>query len=151
MHLLILSNCSDKKKDDSNTIINISNADTYILKNENETYNISLVDKNILINSIPHPIIILNLFNPTSSTCLAHTKTIKKLENKNILVVNITKSTQDKENINFVNEIHKILGINNHSLNILSILYIKGRYYQHYEGLTPIEMIQHDIQANDIN
>ena len=152
LHLFILSNCGDKKKN-SYVKIDPSVSETYIIKTKTKTYNVVLDNKHILINDTPHSIILLNIFNPTSSSCLTHAQTLQSLEheNKDIRVVNITKSTQDKENINFINKIYQTLAISSHALTMLSILYINGRYYQHYEGLTPIEMIQHDISQNQIN
>jgi len=153
IHLFVLSNCSDKKKEDSNHIIDITQANTFILKSNSSTYNIALQNKKILVNNTPHPVILLNLLSPTCSTCLEHAKTLGNLENTNqkLLVVNITQSTQNKENINFTNEIYKTFDLPKNALSMLSILYINGKYYQHYEGLTPIEMIQYDIQTSNTN
>jgi len=151
MSILIFSSCSDKENKDSNHIVQLTNPNTFILKTNDRSYNIGIEKKNISIASVFQPIILLNIFKPNCTSCLLHTQTLKSLEDDyNIAVINIAKSTQDKENINFVNEIYATLGITKDALNILSVLYINGTYYQHYEGLTPIEMVEHDIPSNNI-
>ena len=51
-----------------------------------------------------------------------------------------------KENSTFVKTIVKGLQLPENFSLPLTILYKEGNYYIHYEGATPIEMIEHDIQ-----
>lgn len=150
--ILFLFGCENKKKH-SYASIDTEKENIYILKTKTNRYNIILENKNILVNSNPEPTIILNIFTPSSSPCVTHTQSLKSLEstNKGILVLNIAKSTQDKESINFIEDLYQALDISNHSSMMLTVLYIDGTYYQHYEGLIPIEMIKHDIQQSKID
>lgn len=149
LFLLLVSSC-EKKKTHSYVSIDTDKANTYLLKTKTDRYNITLENKNILVNSTPEPTIVLNLFTPSSATSVTHTQSLKSLESKNkgILVINIAKSTLDKESINFTEDIYQALDISNHTSNMLTVLYLNGTYYQHYEGLIPIEMIKHDIEQS---
>jgi len=73
--------------------------------------------------------------------------TIKKPELKSFLSKHeikyfISKSTQNND---FASLIAKTLHLSNNFSIPLTVMYVEGKYFTHYEGSVPIEMIEYDI------
>jgi thiol-disulfide isomerase/thioredoxin len=54
-------------------------------------------------------------------------------------------STTQEENLRFSNMILPKLGLTNQFPMPLTLVFVKGRYFTHYEGMIPEEMIESDI------
>ena len=122
---------------------------TYTLKEKDKTYKITLLNKTITFQSINSPVIMINLFTPQNTVSTAHIKSLQTLVKKHptsLFVLNLVKDEQNEELNNFSNTLHSILNIKESSSLGLSIIYKHGKYYSHFEGATPIEMITHNIK-----
>jgi len=125
---------------------NISN--DFTLKDEQHTYQVTLLNRSLTFSGTQKPIIIINLFKSNCAACLSQINVFKKLEkkySKELFVLNLFDNAQDKEIINFAYAIQNNLDITL-GTKPLSVIYTNGVYYNHFEGLAPIEMINHDIQ-----
>ncbi len=122
---------------------------TYTLKEKDKTYKITLLNKTITFQSINSPVVMINLFTPQSTVSTAHINSLQTLVKKHpasLFVLNLVKDAQNEELNNFSNTLHSILNIKESSSLGLSIIYKHGKYYSHFEGDTPIEMITHNIK-----
>ncbi len=130
---------------------------------------IKIEDKKIDFENIDKPIVILNFFASWCSPCVGQTPYLSDLQNKYKkyisiigLVVNEDISNNDlkefkkKNNVNFFlsndqENNNQIILILKEKLKIdklrlpLAIMYQNDKYYIHYEGAVPIEMMESDI------
>jgi len=138
-----------KQKKESNTPLNEKNiSGNFTLKDKQHTYKVTLLNQKLTFQNIKKPIVIINLFKIDCSSCLAQVKSFKKSEKKykeDLFVLNLFDNNQDKEIINFIHAIQSNFDITTKTLP-LTLIYKNGNYYSHFEGLAPIEMINHEIQ-----
>jgi len=138
---------------------------------DNESYTIYFDKKNILIEDIPQHFVLLNFFATWCPPCNGQLPYISDIEKKykdklfvagflvndaNKEYYQIEKLTKEysidyfisnsSQNDTFAKELLKDLNIAEKFQLPLTILYKNGKYYAHYEGATPIEMIEHDIK-----
>ena len=145
--------------------------DTFALSGaEEKSYRVNIHNKNISSNDISHPIVLINIFATWCLPCLGEIPYLAALQQKhkdNLFVMGIL--IDDKQNIHSLQDLIGKYKINyfisnskqNDTLSIklsqalqlpknfslpLTIVYKRGKYYTHYEGSVPIEMIDHDIQ-----
>jgi len=160
---------SHRKTDE--TLSTVTASGTFILKNlRQEEHTITINNKNISSKNISSPVILLNLFTTSCPPCKGMIPYLSDLQkkykhdfftlgvlvnepqNKNSIKTFIQEHAIDyfiatgKENSTFVKTIVKGLQLPENFSLPLTILYKEGNYYIHYEGATPIEMIEHDIQ-----
>ena len=127
--------------------------------------------KEILIEDIPQKFILLNFFATWCPPCNGQLPYISDIASKykdklfvaGILVNDSNKEYHDiedlskkyslnyfistsKNNDDFATKLLKDLDIAKDFQLPLTILYKNGKYYTHYEGATPIEMIEYDIK-----
>ena len=120
----------------------------FILKDKQHIYQVNLLNQKLTFLDIQKPIVIINLFKSDCTACLSQINAFKKLEkkyNKELFILNLFDNTQDKEIINFTRAVQHSLNMTT-DISPLSVIYKNGDYYNHFEGLAPIEMINHDIQ-----
>jgi thiol-disulfide isomerase/thioredoxin len=138
---------------------------------ENKNYTFYINKKNIFIKDVQQKFILLNFFATWCPPCNGQLPYISDIEKKykdklfiaGILVNDDNKEyhtiqelseqynidyfiSNSKQNDTFAMELLKNLHIAEKFQLPLTILYKNGKYYAHYEGATPIEMIEHDIK-----
>ena len=158
-----------KKRDESPSTLTTS--ETFILKDfKGEAHTLTINHKNISIKDITSPVLLINLFTTSSLPCKGMIPYLSDLQKKykhdlftlGIFInepqneKNIKTFIQEhnidyfiatgKNNSTFVKTIRKGLQLQENFSLPLTILYKEGNYYIYYEGATPIEMIEHDIQ-----
>jgi hypothetical protein len=142
---------------------------TFTIKDiKQNSYQFSIEGKNIYSDSFHNKTLLLNLSHISSPISLDQAESLSKLQTKYqsaiIVVTLLLGDTQNISNPNiFLNQNHiyhfvsldkknkEIADLLYASLKIkekhmpLTIIYKNGKYYSHFEGATPIEMINHDI------
>jgi thiol-disulfide isomerase/thioredoxin len=138
---------------------------------ENKNYTFYINKKNIFIKDVQQKFILLNFFATWCPPCNGQLPYISDIEKKykdklfiaGILVNDDNKEyhtiqelseqynidyfiSNSKQNDTFAMELLKNLHIAEKFQLPLTILYKNGKYYAHYEGATPIEMIEHDLK-----
>jgi len=120
---------------------------------------------------IKQPIVMMNFFSTWCPPCIGqipHLNKLQKRYKKNLFVlgllihddiknsnldrfiasqkINFFISSHQDKNIEFANFISPKLQLNSNFPLPVMILFVKGRYYTHYEGSIPEEMIESDIK-----
>jgi len=138
---------------------------------DNKTYTFYFDKKDILIENVSHKFLLLNFFSTWCPPCKGQIPYINDLNEKykkDLFVAGILVNDDNKEyhelkefstqhNINyfisnakqndvFAIELLKDTSIAENFQLPLTILYKNGKYYAHYEGAVPIEMIEHDLK-----
>ena len=147
-------------------------AEKFVLRDiDNKRLELLLYKKNILINNIPNRLILINFFSTWCPPCKGQIPYLADLQKKypkalfvvGVLVNDAGKEYHEidtfikqygvnyfvsgiKENDLLAKALVKTLGTDENFRLPLTVLYKNGRYYTHYEGATPIEMINFDIQ-----
>jgi thiol-disulfide isomerase/thioredoxin len=138
---------------------------------DNKDHTFYFDKKNILIDGVSQNFVLLNFFATWCPPCTGQVPYIADLDEKykkDLFVAGILVNDADKEyheleafsikhhinyfisnsndNDAFTVELLNGLSIAENFQLPLTILYKNGKYYAHYEGATPIEMIEHDIK-----
>ena len=138
---------------------------------ENIEQKITVKKNNYTFIDIDQPIILISFFSTWCPPCIGQIPHLNKLQKRykddlsvfgllihdNIKVIDLNKfvasqrinffiSNHQEQNIKFSNFIAPKLQLNSNFPLPLMILFVKGRYYTHYEGSIPEEMIESDIQ-----
>ena len=156
--IIITSGCESKKVktsvDSSNVFsskdknLTQKNKTSFNIKDTKNTYSISLIDDKLKVKGYNKSIVMLNIFDAKCKSCLNQIKSLKKLEKKykeKLLLLTLFTNKDEEENNTFIQAVHERLSISNTILP-LSIIFKDTTYYSHFENITPIEMIRHDIQ-----
>ncbi|MCB4764633.1 MAG: redoxin domain-containing protein [Sulfurovum sp.] len=164
------SNNSKEYTNISNSHLNKEN--TFNFKDQKKIAHILSVENNqLLFKDISQPIVVLNFFSTWSLPCQSEAPYLSDLQKKyshDIFVMGImihpNKYLKDLEafilktqvdyfisssddNDRFVKQILKNMHMAETFSIPLTIIYYKGNYYRHYEGIVPIEMIEHDVKV----
>ena len=167
---LVLSGCEEKKSESQsisaentteifttkdkkmqaakNKTMKKQNADTYIIKDKRLTHKITINNNKITFHDITTGVVMLKLYKPDCTLCQLQSKPLKKLaktHKKEFSILHIIHTEGNKEITNLSNAIRATLGIKEDNSAPLKVLYKNGKYYSHFEGAIPIEMISHDI------
>jgi len=146
----------------------------YHYKFKNLKGDVSLLDiKNDIYNfkNIKQPIVIINAMSTWCPPCrgqLPHLSKLQQKFKKNIFVMatlvhddipteKLEKlliaekalfylSVTREENLKFINMLAPKLGLSTEFPMPLTIVFVNGKYFTHYEGMIPEEMIESDIQ-----
>ncbi len=138
---------------------------------DNKDHTIYFDKKNILIEDVSQNFVLLNFFATWCPPCQGQIPYLADLKEKyknDLFVAGILVNDADqeyhvleaffkqytinyfisnaKENDTFAVELLKELNIAERFQLPLTILYKNGKYYTHYEGAVPIEMIEHDLK-----
>ena len=144
----------------------------YQFKNLNEE--VSLLDsKNDIytFKNIKQPIVIVNVMSTWCPPCRGQLPHLSKLQQKfkeNVFVMALLVhddipqdklkklliaekvlfylSVTQKENLKFINMLAPKLGLSSEFPMPLTIVFVRGKYFTHYEGMIPEEMIESDIK-----
>jgi len=145
--------------------------DTYTLINtKSESHQITLSDQKLIMLDNEKPILLINLFATWCPPCigqLAYINDLQKKHQKELLITgilthdDIDKSSLEtfmakhqinyfishtKENDDFTDLLAKELQLDENFSIPLTVMYVDGEYFTHYEGSVPVEMIEYDIQ-----
>jgi len=146
----------------------------YHYKFKNLKGDVSILDvKNDIYNfkNIKQPIVIINAMSTWCPPCrgqLPHLSKLQQKFKKNVFVMAtlvhddipneklkkllITEkilfylSVTQEENLKFINMLAPKLGLSTDIPMPLTIVFVQGKYFTHYEGMIPEEMIESDIQ-----
>ena len=142
-----------------------------ILKSvKDETHGILVYDNHFIIHDAKQPILLLNFFSTWCPPCRGQIPYFEDLQKKypkalfiaGILVNDDINATalkrfyetyhihyfvsNDSENAYVAEKVSEALKLDANFTLPLTVLYRNGKYYTHYEGPVPVEMIDHDIR-----
>lgn len=145
-------------------------SDTFTVKStQNKSYTFSMSGKNIYSDSFRGKTIVLNISHISSPTSLDQMESLSKVQAKhqsNSIVISLLLgdikeiSTPNiflnkhhiyhfvsfaQEQDKLAKKIYQSLQVKENTMP-LTIIYKDGKYYSHFEGNTPLEMINHDIK-----
>ncbi len=133
-------------------------------------YTLAIGNQKMAFDTIAQPIVILNFFSTWCSPCRAEIPYLSDLQKKYKkkvfiagIVINDTQSidtlkqfmnkyhadyfiSNGQQNDLFASKMVKELQLSDNFSIPLTVIYKNGNYYTHYEGVVPVEMIDHDIQ-----
>ena len=144
---------------------------TFILNNsKNRRFTIELSNKKMTIKENHKNIVLITLFASWCPPCMyeiPYLNDLQKKYRKNLFLAGVlvhdpmNKSTvktfiakhsisyyvsNSVDNNNFAKSIVKTLQLPKNFPIPLSIMYVNGKYFTHYEGIVPVEMIEYDIE-----
>lgn len=135
-----------------------------------QDYQVTLTDEKITLLQNDKPIILINLFATWCPPCIAqvaYLNDLQKKHEKELFIAGIlthdkldtpsleTFMTQQQvnyfisdseENDLFANFLAQRLHLDQNFSIPLTVMYVDGNYFTHYEGSVPVEMIEYDIQ-----
>jgi len=136
---------------------------------QKKSYTFSILDKNIYSNAFHKKTVVLNVSHLSSPISLDQMESLSKLQTRyqsNLIVISLLLG--DSKNIStpniFLNRHHiyhfvsfskendKIANILYATLQLkekpipLTVIYKEGKYYSHFEGAAPLEMLNYDIK-----
>jgi len=150
----------------------ISKAYHYQFKNLKEEVSLLNIKQDIYtFKNIKQPIVIVNVMSTWCPPCrgqLPHLSKLQQKFKKNVFIMAllvhddipqaklkkllITEkvlfylSVTQKENLKFINMLAPKLGLSSEFPMPLTIVFVRGKYFTHYEGMIPEEMIESDIK-----
>ncbi len=135
-----------------------------------KSHTVSISDQKVIFQDNTQPIVIVNLFATWCPPCIGeipYLSDLQKKYKKELFVVGVlTHDTivQDKldtfmaknqinyfisngtDNDMFADQLATTLNLPKNFTIPLTVMYVKGEYFTHYEGAVPVEMIEYDIQ-----
>jgi len=160
---------SERTDTESEAEKNVS--DTFeILDMQKETYTATVSQEGLIFQNNRKPIVLVQLFATWCTPCvgeIAYLNDLQETNQEDLFVAGVlTRDTIDTSTLNaFTQEHHinyKIMYSENNDalathivqqLDIqgtfpipLIVIYLNGKYYTHYEGSVPVEMVKHDIK-----
>ena len=149
----------------------IEGTNTFMLLNtKSKSHKVTISDEKILFHHNKKSIVIVNLFATWCPPCVGQLSSLNKLQkkySKNLLLIGVlTHDTTDMPTLkSFIAkyEINYFISSSPHNNAFsqrlantlllpenfsipLTIMYVEGKYFTHYEGTVPVEMIEYDIQ-----
>lgn len=162
---------ANKDKNGQETIDTTSYVDSFRVEDMKQTqYTVDVNNKKVTFSKQKKDIVLVTFFATWCAPCLAdipymndlHKKYEKSLLLSGILVhdtisndafkVFLAKNdvkyfvSKSKQNNDFASLIAKTLRLPKDFSIPLTVMYVKGQYFTHYEGCVPVEMIDYDIQ-----
>jgi len=174
--LLLACDDNKTKAQTSNSSAENTARDTFVLEDtKGNTHTLTLSNDKLLFHKSTQAIVLINLFATWCLPCEGIAPSLSSLQKryaKDVFIVGIpTHDLADKKAINhfiqkenleyfisyakdnedfvslLIDSLQKshILKDNNFSIP-LTLMYVEGKYFTHYEGAVPIEMIEYDIK-----
>ncbi|HEY9190673.1 MAG TPA: TlpA disulfide reductase family protein [Sulfurovum sp.] len=133
-------------------------------------HTVTLIDQSVMFPTSEKPIVLVNIFSTWCIPCLGqvpYLNDLQKQHQKELFVAGIlTHDTIEAPALNRFIAKHQINYFVSNSANNdtfstllastldlpenfsipLTVMYVKGEYFTHYEGTVPVEMIEYDIQ-----
>ena len=166
---IFFTGCSDKKTK-TKDINNIESIDTFNLSSQNTVQKVTIANKKVIFRDVEQAIVVINICLSPCRTCMVENQYLSMLQKRyyqDIFVVGVMANNgisddnisnfKDKngldyfistsnDNSSFTKLLVKNLNIDKDFNIPLTVIYSEGEYFNHYNGLTPIEMIDFDIQ-----
>ncbi len=141
-----------------------------ILDMQKETYTATVSEERLLLQNNTKPIVLIQLFATWCTPCvgeIAYLNDLQETNQEDLFVAGVlTRDTINTSALNAFTQKHHInykimYSENNDALAThiaqqldiqgtfpipLIVIYLNGKYYTHYEGSVPVEMIKHDIK-----
>ena len=159
----------EKKKDMLDDIlkVEITKPETFTF-DENHTVTVS--DQKVIFHKSEQPIVIVHIFATWCPPCIgeiAYLNDLQKKHQKELFITGILthdiidqpalKTFVSKHQVNyfisnsthndaFANLLARTLRLPKNFSIPLTVMYVEGKYFTHYEGAVPVEMIEYDIQ-----
>ncbi len=135
-----------------------------------ESHNVTVSGQKVIFQNMAQPIVIINLFTTWCPPCIGeipYLNDLQKKYQKELFVVGILTHDSivqtDLETFIAKNQINYFISNGTHNdafANLLAttldlpknfpipltVTYVEGKYFTHYEGSVPVEMIEYDIQ-----
>ncbi len=135
-----------------------------------ESHNVTVSGQKVIFQNMAQPIVIINLFTTWCPPCIGeipYLNDLQKKYQKELFVVGILTHDSivqtDLETFIAKNQINYFISNGTHNdafANLLAttldlpknfpipltVMYVEGKYFTHYEGSVPVEMIEYDIQ-----
>lgn len=134
------------------------------------SHKVTINDRKVIFQNVTQPIVIVNLFATWCPPCIGeipYLNDLQKKHQKELFVVGIL--THDSivhaeletflaknpinyflsngtTNDDFANLLATTLHLPKNFSIPLTVIYVEGEYFTHYEGVVPVEMIEYDIQ-----
>lgn len=141
-----------------------------LINTKSETHKVIVSDQKVIFQNVTQPIVIVNLFATWCPPCIGSISYLNDLQKKHrqelfvagILtrdsIVKVALETfMAKNQVNyfisngtyndaFANQLACALHLPKNFSIPLTVMYVEGEYFTHYEGIVPVEMIEYDIQ-----
>ena len=135
-----------------------------------QTHKVTISGQKVIFQDTTQPIVVVNLFATWCPPCrgeIPYLNDLQKKYEKELLVVgvlthdSIVKTeletfmakqqinyfiSNDTDNDAFANLLAATLGLPKNFPIPLTVMYVEDKYFTHYEGAVPVEMIEYDIQ-----
>ena len=160
--------CNEKRKTSKD--MSQENIDTFNLSSQNIVQKVTIANHKVIFRDIQEAIVIINICVSPCRSCIIQSSYLSILQSRykqdisiigvlanNSILDNNISNFKEKNGLNYFistsNDNSSFTKLLVRNLNIekgfnipLTIIYSEGRYVGHYNGLTPIEMIDFDIQ-----
>jgi len=171
--LLFILGCEDKSTHKDSTFVesNLSKIDTFnLLDIDNHSQRVTITNKKVIFHNPTQGISLINIFASWCKPCMDNVEYMNILQQKysqDIFIAGVSinddiNSTQIKtlidrhkiryfissnpSNERFTTLLADTLNLpQNYDIPLLA-MFVEGRYFAHYEGRVPIEMIEYDIR-----
>ncbi len=146
-------------------------SDTFNISNmEGKSYTVSVLNQKVTLKEATKSIVFVTFFTTWCSPCVRAIPYMndlqKKYQNQMMLTGILIHDAMPKEelrsflakhevgffvsnsrhNNDFSSLVAKTLGLSENFSIPLTVIYVEGQYFTHYEGIVPIEMMDYDIQ-----
>ena len=163
-------NISEQNSSNLTKISTMLESATILKSIKGETHGIVLDEDRFIINDIKAPVLLVSFFSTWCPPCrgqLPYFEDLKKKYRKDLFIAAILVNDEanattlktfykkyhmdyfvsnDIENEYVSAKVAESLKIDANFILPLTVLYKNGHYYTHYEGMVPVEMIDHDIR-----
>ena len=155
----------------TNTIHNVNLSDTFKLSNiENKSYTVTVSNQKVTFKESQKAIVLVTFFATWCPPCvhdIPYMNDLHKKYKKNLLLTGVLVQdtiseeklrsflakhavtyfvSSSRDNNDFTNLVAKTLRLPKDFSIPLTVMYVEGKYFTHYEGCVPVEMIDYDIQ-----
>lgn len=141
-----------------------------LINTKEESHKVTVSDRKVIFQNATQPIVIVNLFATWCPPCIGeipYLNDLQKKHKKELFVVGILthdsivqaelETFMAKNQVNyfisngtyndmFSNLLATTLHLPKNFSIPLTVMYVEGEYFTHYEGAVPVEMIEYDIQ-----
>jgi thiol-disulfide isomerase/thioredoxin len=141
-----------------------------LINTKAESHKVTVSDRKVIFQNASQPIVIVNIFATWCPPCIGeipYLNDLQKKHKKDLFVIGILthdtivqselKTFMAKNQVNyfisngphndaFANLLATTLHLPKNFSIPLTVMYVEGEYFTHYEGSVPVEMIEYDIQ-----
>jgi thiol-disulfide isomerase/thioredoxin len=164
-------NCSEKNESKIRKISTMLEGTSILKSDKDEMHGVMVDGNHFIINDVKKPIVLVNFFSTWCPPCrgqLPYFEDLQKKYRKDLFITGILVNddinaselekfcetyhldyfiSSDIENKYVTAKVIEVLKLDENFTLPLTVLYKNGEYFTHYEGVVPIEMVDHDIRA----